>query len=785
MLKRKLWRDIKGNYGAYLACISVLVIGLMLYVSFSLVLESLRSSQANYYREYNFADGFAQIVKGPAGLVEDLQDIGGVAQAIGRIVQDVMVNRPSGEETTTLRLVSYNVSGQTLNRFKLEQGRLPSGEQKELVVSQAFLKANGYKLGDRIPLIILGREVKFTITGTARSPEYVYEIPNGQTLVADPKAFGVAFVPYGAIAPLLGMDGEINDVAFSLDKGTDFTGVKLPVTRMLEPYGLTRLYPRKDQLSYSMLAQEIEQLKGAATTTPVIFLLVAASIMYIVLRRMVEQQRGQIGILKAFGFSDWEIIRHYLGYAVLIGGTGGFGGSLAGSWLSFGLAKLYQQYYNIPNLTGKFSVVYLLAGTVLSLVFSLVAGYQGCKGVLVLHPSEAMRPPAPKAVGKTFLERVRLLWQMLSTQGKMAVRNVFRSKGRSVLAILGIASAFSMMVVSGASFDATRYLVNFQYERVERYDLKIGLNRYVDKTQGATDVKYVDGVREAEPFLEVPVTLSHKWLEKDIAVIGLPGKDSLYRLLDRDGSPVTLPSDGLVVSNQLAKVLDIKPGDKATIKPLLGERKERQVTVRQVVPQYVGLGAYMEIDDLGRILQMPPVTSSLLVKVDPDKAAGVRKELRVGKNILIIQDKNKQKAQFEELMEKSKVSQYVLLFFSFITGFAIVYNVNIISLSERERELATLMVMGMTEKEIGRILVFEQALLGLAALILGVPLSYGMLAAIVNSSGTEIFNMPLTIEPGSFLVSLLGTVLFLLVAQWKIYGRIGQLSMLDVLKQQE
>lgn len=782
MLKRKLWRDIRGNYGAYLACISVLVIGLMLYVSFSLILESMTASRDNYLRESNFAEGFAQLVKAPGGVVEDLQRIEGIGRAEGRVVEDVMVYHPSGADITTLRLVSLN--GQ-LNRIKVITGKLPMDGRKELLVSPAFLSGNSFKIGDSIPLIILGREVQFIITGTAQSPEFIYEIPNGQALMADAKSFGVAYVPYQTLAPLFGLEGQANEVIFALDKGVAFSKVKLPVSRLLTPYGLARLYPQKDQLSYAMLDQELVQLKGMANSTPVIFLLVAASIMYIVLRRMIEQQRGQIGILKAFGFTDREIIVHYLGYALVIGGVGGLVGSLAGSWMSFGLAKLYQQYYNIPNLTGKFSLSYIFIGTALSLVFSLIAGYQGCKGVLKLSPAEAVRPPAPGVVQKTLVERIKWLWRLLGTQGKMAVRNVFRSKQRSFMAILGIASAFSMMVVTEASLDATWYLIDFQYEKVERYDLKIALRQYVDKTQGVNDVKGRAGISRAEPLLEVPVTISHKWLEKDIALIGLPKHSSLYHLLNTEGTPIIPPTDGLVISNQLAKLLQLKPGDKVTIKPFLGERKARQVMVRQVVPQYVGLGAYMEIEALGKLLQIPGVTSSILIKVDGEKSAQVSKELQGGKNVLAVQDKAKQQAQFVDVMEKSNASQYILLFFAFITGFAIVYNVNIISLSERERELATLMVLGMTEGEIKRIMLMEQAFLAVISLILGLPLSYAMLSAIINSTGTDIFNMPMIFEPRSLLISMLGTGLFIGAAQLKINGRISHLAMLDVLKQQD
>ncbi len=785
MLRRKLWRDIRGNYGAYIAVISVSIIGLMLYVSMALILDSLRSSVDSYYSEHNFAEGFTRIVRGPQGLVEDIRGIDGIDRVSGRIVSDVLVNKAAGEENTTLRLVTFSGGRNELNRFKLEDGKIPSADAREILVSPAFLSANQYEIGDEIPLIISGTEIRFKITGTAISPEYVYEIPSGQTLTPDPKVFGVAFLPYSTAAQVLGMDGQINDIVFTLDGNTSFSGIKRPVENMLGSYGLTQLYPRKDQISHSMLTQEIVGLEATVNTSPVIFLLVAASILYIMLRRMVEQQRGLIGILKAFGFTDREIITHYLGYAVFTGGVGGLGGGLLGTWLSFYFAKLYQQFYNIPGLSGRVSAEYILTATLLAVAFSVFAGYQGCKGVLRLSPAEAMRPPAPKVGKKTLVERITFLWNILTTLGKMAVRNVFRSKQRSFLAVFGIATSFSLMVASGASFDAVYYLINFQYEKVEKYDIKIGLKNYADRTEAVTGARYLEGVIKAEPMLEVPVTISNRWREKDTVITGLPQEAALYHLLTDKGKQVRLPERGMVISTQMAKILDIKQGDTVTVKPFLGDREERQVVVRQVIPQYVGLGAYMDIESLSSLLRAPPVASSVLMRVEEKNMSEVREELRTGKNVSAIHDKNKLKAQFEELMETSQASQYILLFFSFIMGFAIVYNVNIISLSEREREMASLMVLGMTEGEVSRILLFEQGFLGVVAIIAGVPLSYGMLYAIVNASGSEIYNMPLIIDPRSFLTAFLGTLMFLLAAQWKMKGRVGKLSMLDVLKQQD
>jgi putative ABC transport system permease protein len=217
----------------------------------------------------------------------------------------------------------------------------------------------------------------------------------------------------------------------------------------------------------------------------------------------------------------------------------------------------------------------------------------------------------------------------------------------------------------------------------------------------------------------------------------------------------------------------------------LGDKKEKLVTVAMIVPQYVGLGAYMDINTLSSLLAEPPLASSLLIKTDSSISGEARGKLREGKNVSSIFDKNKIRKQFEKLMETSQSQRYIILFFGFIMGFAIVYNVNIISLSEREREMATLMVLGMTEQEIARILVFEQVLLGFTAVVLGLPLSYGMLWAIVNGTGNDIYNMPLVISGSSIASAILWTLMFLIAAQWKMKGKIAKLSMLDVLKQQD
>jgi len=166
-----------------------------------------------------------------------------------------------------------------------------------------------------------------------------------------------------------------------------------------------------------LLSEELKGLEAAAKGMPILFLSIAGVILYIMLKRMVEQQRGQIGILKAFGYTEREVLGHYLSYAFVLGVAGGLLGGLSGIALSYPFTSMYQLFFNMPGLNGQFSPRYLLLGLLLSIIFSLFAGYQGSKKILTLEPAEAMRPPAPPIGRKIWLEKIGVFWNILTAQG--------------------------------------------------------------------------------------------------------------------------------------------------------------------------------------------------------------------------------------------------------------------------------------------------------------------------------------------------------------------------------
>lgn len=313
MLRRKTWRDIKENIGVYFACVTVIALGLLLYTSMSIAVESMDKAQQDFYTETNFADGFISLTGYPENKVNSLSSLPGIDQASGRIIKEVRLIDQQKDSNRYLKLITLNEgNAPKINQIHLIDGQLPRENQPEILVDPKFLAANHLSLGDSVNVSIDGNQVSFNITGTAQSPEFIYIMRNSQDIYPSPEEFGIAHVSFSTLKSLVKEKGQVNDLLITLQTGVSFDSVKDSLQAELKPYGVRSIVPRKDQMSHAIMTSEIKQIRSMTKTLPVVFLGVAAIILYTMLRRLIEQQRGMIGTLKAFGFTDREIVLHYL-----------------------------------------------------------------------------------------------------------------------------------------------------------------------------------------------------------------------------------------------------------------------------------------------------------------------------------------------------------------------------------------------------------------------------------------------------------------------------------------
>lgn len=785
MLLRKMLRDLWENKTAYLACAAVIAIGLMFYTSMSVVFQNLTGARESFYRDFRFADGFARVRAISGAQTERLAFLEGIDRLEGRLVHDIRVLFPDREENVYLRLVSVRLEQRgRLNDVMVSSGVLPSAGSRGVLLDPDFLEANGLAPGDEVPALINGETVPLTVAGAGQSPEFIYPMRTVMDIFPDPSTFGIAFLSLDVMQELFGQE-EFNDISFTLSEGYTFQNVENALRTRLEPHGLEALFAREDQISEAMLRQELQGIQAMVTSMPVLFLAVAAIILYILLKRMVEQQRGQIGTLKAFGFSGSGILFHYLSYAVLISVAGGLAGGLLGMWLSFPMMEMYETYFKLPGLGGGFSPPHLLGGIVFAIVFGVLAGYLGSRGVLSLPPAEAMRPAAPPLAGKTLLENWRLYWNNLNVQGKMATRNLFRNKARSFLTMAGVMFAFSLIATTGYFLSMIDVILYDQFTRVQTHDIKVVFNAPADYRKMRRELARQPGVNTAEAFLETPSTLKHGWLEEGALILGIEPDSTLYNIYNNRGEKVSLPPYGIVLSDKLAENLQIGVGGQLEIDSPFAYDSPMFTEVTAIIPQHLGINAYMDIRALNRLLGQNHLGTAVLLAAAEETYPALKQRYRESPVVFAVEEKDALLRKFDEMMASYGYTVWLMAVFGLLTGFAVIYNSGLVSLSERKRELASLRVMGMTSAEVLQVLTFEQWFISLFGILAGVPMTMLFISGIADATQSDLFSFPVTFELSPFVTGAVGTALSIWLTHQLIAGKVRKISMVEVLKERD
>lgn len=788
MLQRKVIRDMKENKGAYTACIIVFAIGLMIFTAYSLVMDNLNLAQQDFYKKQNFAEGFAEVRAMPYREAEKLKSIPGIKDLQGRMVEEVRVLLPGRGNDVYLRLVSLDPAQENpVNGVRIDRG-LPQLEDGAMNIwlDSMFFAANGLALNQEIEVIAEGRKIGLRVVGTGQSPEFVHATRTGSDL-PDWEKFGIAYLPFESMQTLFPRKNTVNSIIFTLQPGASYSSIEQELEPKLKPYGLESLYPRKDQTSHVMLTQELKGLEAMSRSVPMLFLSIAGTILYIMLRRLIEQQRGQIGILKAFGYTSREILRHYLTYALAAGLAGGLLGGLGGIALSFLLTAIYRMSFNMPGLQGSFSPAYLLAGILLSIGFAAFAGYQGCKSVLRLEPAEAMRPPAPPSAGKTLLESAAFLWNMLTMEGRMAVRNIFRNPGRSFFVFFGILLAFALGGLTWAFQGMTDQMVLDQYEKIEKYNAKVSLAAPMEDAPVSRELSRFPGVKRAEALVEIPVTLKNQWREKSVVLLGIPANSKLYNIMDKQYRTLPPPEDGILISERLAGLLQAQKGYTLTLEsPIMRDRpEEKKVKVSGVIPQYLGLNAYMELETAQALLDNGKIATAVMLDIEETNIPLLQDEYSGSAAVSGITNKTEMLNKTRERLASVSGAISVLALFAILIGFAVVYNASIITLSERSRELASMMVLGMTPAEVLSVITFEQWLIGVCAMAAGIPVAKLLLVGMAQALNNDVYTMPTTMSTLAVGAAFAISVASIWIAQRFAARKIRSLSLVEVLKSRE
>ncbi|RUR16257.1 ABC transporter permease [Legionella sp. km535] len=781
-LNKKLFRDLFKLKGQVITIALVVCSGISVLISSFSTYQSLSQAQQTFYSDYHFAHVFASLKRAPVSMHKRIEEIPGVSQVETRIVEDVTLDLPWLQEPAIGRFISIpDARPSHLNQLFLRKGRfLEAGKANEILVNEGFAEAHSIKPGDHIYALLNGHRQLLRIVGIVLSPEYVYAI-RGEDLLPDNKHFGVFWMNHKALSAAFGMQEGFNDISLTLAPNASEQLVRNKLEQLFLDYGLSITYPRKEQVSDRFVTNEIKQQKIIASVIPPIFLIVASFLLNLVTGRLVQNQREQIALLKALGYTNTSIILYYAKLVLVIVFCGAILGISLGAWFGQLMTQLYAEYFRFPIFNYSFSIQAAIIGVLVSLFSAGSGALRSIHQVVNLAPAVAMRPPAPPIYRTLRLEQIGFI-SRCSASAKMFYRHTFRHLLRTVITSVGIALAMSIVILGLFWQDAINYLIKTQFLMSQKNDATVSFTQQVQDNV-LVELRHIKGILNSEGYRLSPALLSHQNYSEQTALYGIPSDAKLKIILDDHKNPISIPEHALVLSQGLAERLHARLGDWIHINMLEGNRAKTRLEVQGIVNDYVGMFAYTNIRLMNRIQNEDHLINRAGISIDPQYMNQLYKEIKQIPKVSSITFNNSIVQTFKETFAK-----HILVFTSILTGFAlviaiaVVYNNAIIILAERSWELSTLRVLGFTEQEVSKILFYTIILEVLLAIPMGILFGYWISWSILELMQTDWFKIPFIIEAKTYAISIIVVVVSSIISMLIIKKRVQQLNLTAVLK---
>lgn len=549
---------------------------------------------------------------------------------------------------------------------------------------------------------------------------------------------------------------------------------------------------RNDLPGYEEFGSNADRVGAIGKVFPVIFFLVAALVSLTTMTRMVEEQRVQIGTLKALGYSKASIASKYIVYALLatIGGsvTGVLVGEKVFPWVIIYAYKII--YPNMDTMEIPYRIDFAVMAAGLALFCTLAATILSCYRELAAHPAELMRPAAPKQGKRVLLERIGFLWRRLSFTQKSTCRNLFRYKKRFFMTVFGIGSCMALLIVGFGLRDSIVHIADIQYSQIQRYDGMLQLHDDASEEDMEELYQYLDGNGEVDQYVKVsmktldasangetrsPYVVVPQSAEdlKDFIVFQDRGTKEQYQL--EEGS--------VVLTEQLADHLGVKEGDAVQIKSTGGE--EAEVTVTHVVENYMMHYIYMAPDVYEEAFGESPEYSMLLVRLTDEGRAdeeSIGKEMLAYPAAFAINYVSENKAQIENMLGSLNIVIVVLILSAGMLAFVVLYNLNNININERRRELATLKVLGFFDPEVAAYVYRENIFLTIIGALLGVGLGAILHRFVIVTVEVDQVMFGRTVSAVSYLISAGLTCVFSAIVNYAMYFKLKAIDMVESLK---
>ena len=781
----KAFRDALNLRWQFLAIALMMGCGVGTLVMSWSMLVSLQLTQERYYDEHRFAHVFANVKRAPLHRGQLLSRIPGVVQVDLRIVEDASLDLPDMAEPASARLVSLSSSNDSsLNRLHLRSGRLPiSSAEHEVVIGEGFALAHKLYPGRELRAILNGKQERLRVVGVGLSPEFIYQVRPGDFVPNDAN-YAVFWLLREDLESAYSMRGAFNDVAIRLAPGVSTRSVLEKVDAALASYGCRGAYGRDIQPSHRYVDNELRELRNMGFVAPAIFLAAAAALLNVVIARIVATQRSQIATLRAFGYTPWDIVWHFVQMTAVIVLVGSILGTILGVALGLSMTRMYAQFFRFPLLAFRVDPLVITSGVIANSCAAFLGIMVAVGRAASAPPAAAMQPEPPAVYRRSWIE----LWlrpHWLSPPTRMIIRNLHRRPVPTILSMLGLALAGAVVILGNQSADAVSAMMDFHFDVVQRQNFTVGFAEPATRT-AAFDIRRLPGVMQVEPFRFAAAELSSGMHRRRQEILGLSDKPQLFRPIDhrwREHPPI---GNGVVLSEKLASLLSVATGDWIDVQLLEGRRRRLRLLVEGTIEDYIGTWAYMRIDVLTQYLGEPETISGAYVLTDGSDDRSMLRHLKNAPAVASVTSKqlsiNALRDTLAATMHRMRI---INLGFALVIACGVAYNGARIALSERARDLASMRILGYSRAEISYVLVGEIAILALMSLPFGSILGYLLTLFASWGYDTELFRIPIVIGRSTYGLAALVTLAASVGSAMVVRRRLDHLDLVAVLKAHE
>ena len=769
-----VFRGSKKNLATYIGAVLIIALGIFICVSMLETVLNLSVQVNQYYKDKKLGDVFVNVTAMPKSKLEKLKKIEGISEVSGVLSEEVRLLTDETDSIVSVHLIGYEDT--PLNKAGFSKNN--SFNSQTIYMGKKMSTVRDFKEGQKLSLIINDEVYDFNYSGSIYIPNYIYSMPPSGALSSDGKDYDLALIENSRLENLLGKKGIVNELSFKLNNPNDYEYIKEILKAELSDYGIISIVKRDDQISYNTVKLKIDSLVYAGTVIPVIFMAMSVFMLYIVLKKNIDNDRVLIGTMKAMGMKNIELITVYIIQAIIIG----FMGNVLGMALAGGAGKSFFdrfiEVFTLPNTTYlKFWNLRLFVFFI-SMIVCLFAVLVGVSNIIHIEAAQAMRAAEPEVKnGGDFLKNVKL-----DTFTKMGIKSVLRSPLRSIVISLAIAFPFGMTVAM-ISFEPTINKFIDTYLKSQTYDLKLKLKGYTTEKKALASVIALKGVESAEAIAEIPVQLKKDNIEENTMMYGLQENSDKYIIFTQDEKVYKPPLNSVIINSRIARKLHLKEGDELNIKILGTNIFERKMIISRIIDESSGGGVYINIKNIEKVFGIKEPVNSILLNAKRGMDKQIKEQAYKTSRVIVITDTKGIVKLYKDNFDISKILINVFLYMSVLTGVILIYNIMLISIRERSNEFATLKILGVRTGEIRKMLIAEEIVYMVIGIFIGVPIAYLIKFIIENMFDPKLYTIIVNLIRESYLTSFAMVLIIILFSTISIMRFIRKIRAVDSLKE--